>query len=493
MRKELEKQIPKKPPKKNKLDPIYNFFYYLFNEWLYSYQLKIAHAVIRDKKKRVVITASTRAGKSYVVAMVAIVKVMLNSNNKVYIIAPTSKQAHIIMEYIYSFVSRSDKIMKNTVMTDTQKRDRMGKKMTFDHITFKNGSSIRVLSGEGKGERLLGHGVGAEGGMVIVDESPLIEDSTFTGRIMRMLGDNPDAQLVEIGNPITINHFYDHFHDDMYEKITIPWWKCVAEGRLSLDFIEEQKKSCTPAEFKILYEAEFVDEVMRYYPLDLLHQSLHPNRVEFYDLKNSIIRVGIDFARTRDLTAISIVERVGEVQYQRQMITLKGYSFPQQREFLDNMFRQMTDAGCLWEARLDMTGIGWGITEELQSKFQRRIKGINFGSHIAVPTLDSTKKKVSEVIALNMKMQMYDNKFYLLNEPELVKDFEQVPEDLDLDRNERGHFDMFIASGLSALPDNFSNPNSKMIKSITNDRVASGIGSYLNQNPHLMNNRQRPL
>lgn len=485
MKQELIKKVPTSTQKPNSFDHIYNYFYFIFGIWLYSYQLDIAKAIIVDKEKRVVITASTRAGKSFVVAMIALIKSIIYPNQKVFIIAPTSKQSHIIMEYIYSFISTSDILTKNTIITDTMKRDRMGKRMTFDHITFKNGSTIRVMTGEGKGERLLGFGVGAEGGMVIVDESPLIDDSTFNSRIMRMLGDNVDAQLVEIGNPINLNHFFDHFHDPIYRKITIPWWLCVAEGRLDLDFILEQKRICTPSEFKILYDAEFVDEVLRYYPLDLIHGCIHTNRKEFYELKNTSVRVGIDFARSRDLTAISIIERINDVNYQTQIITLKGYSFPQQREFIENIFKVLTDNGCIWEARLDMSGIGWGITEELQKKFQRRIKGINFGSNIKVPTLDTMKKKVSDVLALNLKMMFYDKKFFVLSDESLLKDLETIPEDLNLDRNERGHFDMFIATGLSALPDNFSTPSTKLLKAATDSQISSGIGSFLTSHPHL--------
>jgi len=91
-----------------------------------------------------------------------------------------------------------------------------------------------------------------------------------------------------------------------------------------------------------------------------------------------------------------------------------------------------------------------------------------------------------------MNMLMYDKKLYILNEEELLKDFENLPEDLDLERNERGHFDMFIATGLSTLPDNFSSPSLNLIKSASGSQVSSGIGSYLSKNPHLMT-RRSPL
>lgn len=136
----------------------YYFFKFLFDIDLYPYQMDMVKAILQEKKKRVIILAATRAGKSYAISMIAIVYALLNSDKKIFIIAPTYKQASIIMEYIYSFITKSDYVLSQTILTISKRDLKLGKRMTFDTVTFKNNSTIRILSAEGKGERLYGFG-----------------------------------------------------------------------------------------------------------------------------------------------------------------------------------------------------------------------------------------------------------------------------------------------------------------------------------------------
>lgn len=90
------------------------------------------------------------------------------------------------------------------------------------------------------------------------DESSLIDDEVFRTRILRMLGDDPNACLIEIGNPLSSNHFYEHFMNPNFYKIHVSWQECVKEGRIAQSFIDEQRGLLAPIEFKRLYDAEFV-------------------------------------------------------------------------------------------------------------------------------------------------------------------------------------------------------------------------------------------
>lgn len=124
---------------------------------LASYQVKIASTIINREHKRVIITSTTRAGKSYCIALSALIATNLIPGLNAKIIAPTYKQAQIIMGYIFGHIMDHASILENTVMTSSEVQA-VGKKLNQSEISFLNGSSIAVLSAEGTGQRLMGMG-----------------------------------------------------------------------------------------------------------------------------------------------------------------------------------------------------------------------------------------------------------------------------------------------------------------------------------------------
>jgi hypothetical protein len=101
-------------------------------------------------------------------------------------------------------------------------------------------------------------GFGAD--LLLVDETCDISYEVYRSRITRMLGDNPGSVYIEIGNPWhRDNHFFSHWIDPSYKKVHIGWEQALAEGRVTQDFIEEQKSQLTGREFQVLYDANFPD------------------------------------------------------------------------------------------------------------------------------------------------------------------------------------------------------------------------------------------
>jgi hypothetical protein len=227
-----------------------------FNIEVTPTQEKLLIDILKDKKKRMVILAMTRYGKSMMVSMAVLMYAMYNPGKRIILVSPTYKQARILMEYIAGYIVASE-VVAGYVDLDATGISRLKKEVTKERITFKNGSEIRILSAEGKGERLMGFGAD----MIVEDESALISDEVYRMRIMRMLGDNPDeAVLVEIGNPFPGNHFEDNYKNMGWDTYKIDYHLAKTEGRITQKFIDEQKAILTPMEFTILYEAEFPEE-----------------------------------------------------------------------------------------------------------------------------------------------------------------------------------------------------------------------------------------
>jgi hypothetical protein len=245
----------------NKSDPVeledVSFFCEdYFGEVLSPKQVELVHAIAFKESKRIIILSLTRYGKSFSVAMAVLLYIRFNPGKKIGLIAPLQTQTSILRNYIAGFAFRSHEFV-DLIQMGALGAERLKKEVSKNRITFKNGCSLQVLSAEGEATRLMGWGFD----LVVVDESCLVSKEVFNQKISRMLGDNPDSMLVEIGNPWNRNnHFYQHWLDPAFLKIHVGWEEALREGRITQEFLDEQRKILTANEFKILYEANFPNE-----------------------------------------------------------------------------------------------------------------------------------------------------------------------------------------------------------------------------------------
>ena len=229
---------------------------YHFKTDISDKQAEIIRAIMFKEHKRVIISAYTRYGKSWAVAQGILLYIWMNDNKRIRLIAPLMEQTTILRNYITQFMLESKEI-RSLLEIDAQADERIRSETSKSRITFKNRCELKVLSAEGEARRLMGWG----GDLIIVDESCLIDGEVYRQKISRMLGDTPDAMLVEIGNPWhRNNHFYEHWCNGNFRKIQIGWEIGLEEGRITEEFVTEQKRILTPMEFKVLYEADFPDE-----------------------------------------------------------------------------------------------------------------------------------------------------------------------------------------------------------------------------------------
>lgn len=208
---------------------------------------------------RVAIKAITQYGKSDTVAIAAICLCCIPPSpkrEKILIVAPSGKQAHIIMNDVIDHLFDSKMITK---MLDFPpgSLDRLKQERSKNRITFINGREIYTLTADAdtitkEAKTLMGFGATT----VIADESSLIPDVMFS-KILRMVGGVQNGKLVKLGNPFEKNHFARAFTSKRYYAISIDWKQAVKEGRITEDFVEEAREEMPPLDFKIFYDCEF--------------------------------------------------------------------------------------------------------------------------------------------------------------------------------------------------------------------------------------------
>ena len=251
---------------------VYLLSRYYFNFFPTKGQEEIIRVIAYAEDPRVIINCMTRYGKTKAVSIAVCLYILLHSNKKILCIGPRYDTTAILRNYIAELIVDSA-VMSTMLEGQNRGIQRIKKNLSRKRITFNNGCELLLLSAEGSAQRLMGFG----GDVIIIDESCQIKKEVFTGKISRMLGDNETSVLIEISNPVNRdNHYYEHWLNPRYRKIHIGWRQALKEGRVSLNFLQEQAPlgvvltdgvmtveglgGMTPLEWQVLYESEFPDQ-----------------------------------------------------------------------------------------------------------------------------------------------------------------------------------------------------------------------------------------
>ena len=401
----------------------------LFDIQITQGQEQIIRCIAFGEYKRVSIVCPTRYGKSFSVSMGVILWIISHKNKKVALIAPTNDKTTIIRNHIAFFVSKNEFL---TSLLNTNKRgiDRIRIEISKKRMTWKNGVELRTLSAEGKGEGLMGFGAD----LLIVDETCDIDYEVYRSRLTRMLGDNPDTIYVEIGNPWhKDNHFWQHWIDTNWHKIHIGYRQALTEGRISQEFITEQKEQLTDREFQVLYEAVFPDTSEdALINWDWINYAMHNN---FIEMPTDIVQIGVDVAEQgNDYTVVTIVRK------NIQLNTFKVIDIPSwgKTDLMPTVAKilPLIEKHKPFKINIDATGVGSGVysrLEEIKREGRINCEVIAFKGGLA-PMRTEIKQRF-----LNLKSESYwhlrklfeDKKIQIPNHNELVKQLSQMKWELN--------------------------------------------------------------
>ena len=170
--------------------------------------------------------------------------------------------------------------------------------------------------------------------------------------------------------------------------------------------------------------------------------------------------VGLDIGRNRDLSVITVIERLGGLKRVIGMLRMSAMRLPDQQRQLDPVcllprFRKLCG---------DMTGLGLGLIEYLQeSHGQYRIVGINFSTTEAITeriTAEGRKAetaKVTEIMATDLLGCFEDRSIEIPVDEELRNDLRKPEKvtspggrvSIAATRDEAGHADHFWSLALA--------------------------------------------
>lgn len=162
--------------------------------------------------------------------------------------------------------------------------------------------------------------------------------------------------------------------DGIWSRHVIDIYRAVADG-LPYD-IEELKAGLNDDEaWAQEYELQWLDEATAWLPYELISSVEHDEAgiPELY--RGGRCFIGNDIGRRRDLWVAWVLERVGDVLWTREVRELRGATFREQDETLDELFDRYN------VSRLDMdqTGMGEKPVEDAEGRYgTSRVEGVLF-------------------------------------------------------------------------------------------------------------------
>jgi len=397
---------------------------------LLPYQQRMLRAI--ENHKYSIFMYARQTGKSFAVALFAVMRALDRQNHLVAIISPTERQSKELMEKVKRHIE-----FFRIVGAEYGEGFFEDTKVSILEVRLPNGSRIIGLPANPEGVRGLT-------GDVILEEAAFFKDGFKVYQaIFPSITRNKDFKLIVISTPNGKSDLFYHLwtyseaKDLWYrEKLTI--FDAQKEG---LDIDITALRNGVPSEevWRAEYLCEFIDEAGAFIPYELIQSCEEDCKEQDIRRLQGDIYIGIDIGRRHDYTVIAIVERLGSVLYLRNLDILKEVPFSDQFEIIRAL------AGYARRIAIDETGLGMQIAEELSKLYgELKVTRVYFSA------------KTKEELATRLKTKFQDKLIRIYPDPDLREDIHAVQKvvteagNIRLDSNATdGHSDRFWALALA--------------------------------------------
>jgi len=348
------------------------------------------------------------AGKTFLQAVLAILKAMLYPGHRVGLIAPTFRQSKLIFDECSRLYQRSPILRDACEKKPTQQSDNCY--LRFKSVAGQPGSLVQAIP--------LGDGTKIRGSRfftIVLDEFPHIPPEIFNLVIRPMAATVADPMenvdrlerrqiLLEKGlitqeelddegssNQIiitssgyfTFNHMYDLYkvyRDEMlsgnekYAAFRVPY-RLLPPGFLDKDNVESARREMSSLEFRMEYEAAFIPDTDAFYKASLLEACSKTSfSTQVAGDPGKSYCLGIDPARSEDSFALAVVE-IGQPAKMVHALEIQKQPFPKMAQTIEDL----CSAFNVTHIYMDAQGGGMAIADILAE---------NPTNHTAGPILD---------------------------------------------------------------------------------------------------------
>ena len=237
--------------------------------------------------------------------------------------------------------------------------------------------------------------------------------------------------------------------------------------------VQELRESVGDAEcWAQEFECRFLDGATAFIPYGLIGQAEHEDAKleQTGDMAKGEFYMGVDIGRTRDLTVMWLLERVGDVLWTRGVRQMRGASFALQR---DTLYALLDEPG-MRRAALDSTGIGAQLAEEAVSRYGSQVEPVHFTA------------LTKEDMAVTLRRAFEDHTLRIPSAPEIREDIHSVRRSVtsagnlrfEAGRTKAGHADRFWALALAVHAAGLTPAGRVMYETISARAHAKGLRCF---------------
>ena len=359
---------------------------------LHDYQLEFLYDCLT--KQYVGGVFCRQSGKSTCIAIYTVLFMTSHPNSRVIVVAPTDRQSGELFEKIRR-ICEENELPRSWISSRTQRS-----------LKFKNGSNIISLPIGPTGVTIRGF----TADLIVMEEAAFIPDKIVAEVIMPM-GAATNAQVIKIGTPFGMNHFYKSSRDTSWAVHQYDYKVAVAAGQISESFVESQRRLCTALQFRTEYGAEFIPDEDSYFGYELVRGCIQDIEPLNGPRDKMTYILGCDFARMGEDANVFVVVEAGKDEEPHRVVYIQEIK----QTKLDVIIDFVLDLYRHWHFQriyMDETGLGAGVTDVLARELnptrqKTKVSTFNssyYGNDIVVGVTFTMKNKLD--IFSNAKLLM---------------------------------------------------------------------------------------
>ncbi len=342
-----------------------------------------------------------QVGKSTVIG-VKCARYALNHKDKlIMVISKTERQAGLLFAKILHNIHLQAKGM---IMTGRNKP-------TKHKLSLKNGSVIHCLPAGDTGFGIMGFTID----LLIADEAAFIPEEVWNSIIPALAVTKGNIWL--LSTPfVKKGYYYDCFQDDSFTAFHTSSEDCPRRDDL---FLARQKQNLTRAQYAQMYLGEFVDELLAFFPEELIRKICVGKRPKVID-KYRRFSLGCDVARKEnDEFTFEIID----------------YTNPKHIIHVENIFTtdtpipessrriiELNEKYGFSKEYIDSGGMGIAVCDILREDSKNRRKVVEINNAARRLTIDGEERKkgiIKEDLYNNLKRLMQHDRIILLDDDEV--------------------------------------------------------------------------
>ena len=403
---------------------------------------------IQDTSRIKIMEKSRQIGLSWATAYRALRKAITHANTHVWICSRDLQQAQLFLNDCKSFAA---------ILNQAYHEQLLGRASNLRTVLrLRNGSTLTLISSAVNAQA-------GKRGSRILDEFALHEDPEALYNIAYP-GITWGGQLEIISTHRGVHNFFNRLIEEIRNEGNpkqISLHRVTLEDALDQGFLDKLKAKLPPDDPRQAMDAgdyynfikqscatekSFLQEYMCQ-PMDhsdsllsyeAIQKCFYSEAEDWRQTSDGVMLMGVDLARTNDLSTFVIVEQINEMCYLRHVQCLKDAPFDQQESVFDQLFHRFN----VQRVCVDQTGMGRQFLERAQKRFgDDRIEGIQF------------TQNTKEQLAYALKAQVDRQMVRLLSAEDLVTDLLSMQIDeqgrLTAKHGPNGHADRFWGLALA--------------------------------------------